>query len=287
MSDRFARAAADSTPSRFVKFAYAAVGLVVFGAVLISNYPYSASLTKILAPMGLVVSSAGQSIAFPFGAELTGVRLTSTRSNAASPLIESPAVRITPSIISLLMFHPGVRVNASIYDGVMNVTLRPSGNGTAIDFDLDAVNLARQHLLATPGVAAAGLLSGRADLWMSGGDLESGSGSADLSAKGLEVAPGAGIPAIRLGQAHARFKLDGGQLTIQELKTNGGDLSVNASGTILLAQDPSQSTIDVQFTLVPSPAASSQLAILFATLPHPPGPRPYQLSGALSAPRLS
>lgn len=287
MPDRFAEPAASSKSSRLVKFGYAAVAIVVFGAVLISNYPYSAALSKIIAPMGLEFDSASQSVAFPFGATLSGVRLTSTRSNTPSVLIESPAVRITPSIVSLLMFQPGVRVSASIYDGVVNLTLRPGANGTAIDCEFHDVNLAREHSLERSGVAAAGLLSGHAQLLLSGGGLEDGIGSGELSAGAMAIAPGAGIPSVRLGNAHAQFKLDDGKLTIQEFKTSGGDLSVSASGTILLAQDAAQSTIDVQFTLVPAPVAASQLAPLFATLPHPPGPRPYQLSGSLSAPRLS
>ncbi|HYL58501.1 MAG TPA: type II secretion system protein GspN, partial [Candidatus Acidoferrales bacterium] len=237
--------------------------------------------------MGLELDTASQGFAFPFGAKLSGVRLTSTRSNPPSLLIESPAVRIAPSIVSLLMFHPGVRVNASIYDGVVNLALRQNGHATTVDCEFDGVNLAREHSFERSGVSATGILSGHTQLLLSSGGLEDGNGGGELNGSAMTIAPGAGIPVIRLGRAHAQFKLDGGKLTIQEFKTSGGDLEVSATGTILLAPDAAQSTLDVQFTLVPSPAAASQLATLFAMLPHPPGTRPYQLSGSLSAPRLS
>ena len=75
--------------------------------------------------MGLEVSSTSQSASFPFGARLAGVRLTSTRPASAGLIVESPAVTIAPSFFSMLTMHPGVRVKAALYDGVVNVTIRP------------------------------------------------------------------------------------------------------------------------------------------------------------------
>jgi len=236
--------------------------------------------------MGLEVSSTSRSASFSFGARLAGVRLSSTRPASAGPLIESPAVTIAPAFLSMLTLHPGVRVKAALYDGVVNVMLRPSGGGTAISYDLDSVDIARQRLVAIPGAAAAGTISGSGNLWLSSGDIAE-TGDGELSAAGLTLtAPFARSP-IRLGDGHSKFKLDQGTLTIEEFRTGGGDLTLTAAGTIQLAPDPGQSELAIEFTLSPAPAAASQLALLLALLPHPPGPQPYRLTGTLDAPRIS
>ena len=271
---------------RFIRTAYAAVGLTLFAAYLISTFPYSATLTKVLAPMGLVVSSTGQSASFPFGARLSGVRLISTRPASSGLLVESPAVTIAPAFLSMLTMHPGVRVKAALYDGVVSVMIRPSGRGTAISYNLDSVELAHQQLWTIPGASAAGALSGSGNLLLSPDDIaESGGGA--LSAAGLTFTSALASSPIRLGDGHSEFKLDQGTLTIEQLATSGGDLTLTAEGTVQLALDPGQSELAIQFTLSTAPAAASQLAVLLAILPHPPGPEPFHLTGTLNSPRIS
>jgi type II secretion system protein N len=270
---------------RFIRTAYAVVGLTLFAAYLISTFPYSTTLTKVLAPMGLEVSSVSQSASFPFGARLSGVRLISTRPASAGLLVESPAVTIAPAFLSMLTMHPGVRVKAALYDGVVNVTLRPGRRGTAINYDLDSVELARQQLWTIPGASASGALSGSGNLLLSPDDIaENGDGV--LSAAGLTFTSAFASSPIRLGEGHSKFKLDQGTLTIEQLTTSGGDLTITAEGTVQLAPDPGQSELDIQFTLSTAPTAS-QLAVLLAILPHPPGPQPFHLTGTLNAPRIS
>jgi type II secretion system protein N len=271
---------------RFLRTAYTLVGLTLFAAYLISTFPYSKTLTKVLAPMGLEVSSTSQRASFPFGAQLSDVRLISTRNPSGSLLVESPAVTIAPSYLSMLTMHPGVRVKAALYDGVVNVTIRPTRLGTAISYDLDSVELARQQLWTIVGASAAGALSGTGNLLLSPDDIaETGDGV--LSGTGLTFTSPLASSPIRLGDGHSKFKLDQGTLTIEELTTSGGDLTLSAEGTIQLAPDPAQSELEIQFTLSTAPAAASQLAVLLAILPHPPGPEPYHLTGTLNAPRIS
>jgi type II secretion system protein N len=271
---------------RFIRIAYVVVGLTLFAAYLISTFPYSTTLTKVLAPMGLEVSSTSQSASFPFGARLSGVRLSSTRPESGGLLVESPAVTIAPAFLSMLTMHPGVRVKAALYDGIVNVTLRPSGGGTAISYDLDSVEIARQQLWTIPGASAAGALSGSGNLLLSPDDIaETGEGI--LSAAGLTFTSALASSPIRLGDGHSKFKLDQGTLTIEQFTTSGGDLTLTAEGTVQLAPDPGQSELAIQFTLSTAPAAASQLAVLLAILPHPPGPEPYHLTGTLNAPRIS
>ena len=270
----------------FLRTAYTLVGLTLFAAYLISTFPYSQTLTKVLAPMGLEVSSTSQRASFPFGAQLSDVRLISTRNAATNLLVESPAVIIAPSYLSMLTMHPGVRVKAALYDGVVNVTIRPTKLGTAFSYDLASVELARQQLWTIAGASAAGALSGTGNLLLSPDNIaETGDGI--LSAAGLTFTSALASAPIRLGDGHSKFKLDQGTLTIEELTTSGGDLTLTAEGTIQLAADPAQSELAIDFTLSTLPAAASHLALLLAILPHPPGPQPYHLTGTLAAPRIS
>jgi type II secretion system protein N len=273
--------------SHLVEIGYAAFGLVLFAGFLFATFPYAATLSKVLAPMGFEFSSATQSIRFPFGAELTGVRVRSTTSSAPYPLIESSSITIAPSILSLLALQPGVRVTASLYDGVAKVTIRPSSGGTAISYDLDALNIAKQQLLTISTGTASGTISSNGKLWLSPADLDADSGDGEMSGAGLTITSPLASGPIRLGAAAANFKLEHGAVTIEGLRTSGGDLTLTASGTIQLAADPARSTLAIEFTLVPEPAAASRLGVLFAFLPHPPNAQPYRLTGTLSAPRIS
>ena len=273
--------------TRLVQIGYAVFGFVLFAGFLFATFPYSATLSKVLAPMGFEFSSATQSIRFPFGAELTDVRLRSTTSATPNPIFESSSITIAPSILSLLMLQPGVRVTSSLYDGVAKVTLRPSSGGTAISYDLDALNIAKQQLLTLSEGTASGTISGDGKLWLSPVDLDADTGNGEVSSVGLTITSALASGPIRIGTAAANFKLEHGTLTIEGLKTSGGDLIVTASGTIQLAPDLASSTLAIQFTLVPTPAAGSRFAVLFALLPHPPNAEAYRLTGTLSAPRIS
>ncbi len=277
---------AQARRTRLVLLGYVAVGLAIFAAYLISTFPYSTTLSKVLAPMGLEVSSVSQSASFPFGAQLSGVRLSSTRPASGGLLIESPAVTIAPAFLSMLTLHPGVRLKAALYDGIVKVMLRSSGGGTAISYDLDSVDIARQRLFTIPGATAAGTLSGSGNIWLSPSDIAQ-NGDGELSAAGLTVMSALTPAPIKLGAGHSKFKLDQGTLTIEEFTTTGGDLMLTANGTVQLAPDPGESELAIEFTLSPSPAAASQLGVLLAILPHPPGPQPYHLTGTLNAPRVS
>ena len=109
------------------------------------------------------------------------------------------------------------------------------------------MELARQQLWTIPGASAAGALSGSGNLLLSPDDIaETGDGV--LSAAGLTFTSALATSPIRLGEGHSKFKLDQGTLTIEQLTTSGGDLTLTAEGTIQLAPDPGESELAIQFT---------------------------------------
>ncbi len=186
----------------------------------------------------------------------------------------------------MFTLHPGVRVKAALYDGVVNVMLRPGSGGTDISYDLDSVDIARQRLLMIPGAAAGGTLSGSGGLWLSPGDIAQ-TGDGVLSATGLTfTSPFAEAP-IRLGDGHSKFKLDQGTLTIEEFTTSGrrfdverrGHSPVRAQRRSERARDPVHSHSRAERRSANAGPARNAAAS--------PSSQPYYLSGTLNAPRIS
>jgi len=157
--------------------------------------------------MGYEFSSASQSIRFPFGAELTQVRVSSTTSAAQNPVIECPLMTIRAVAALAPRASAGVRVKANLYDGIARATIRPSGGGTAISYSLDAVNIARQRLFALPADAAAsGTMSGHGKLWFSPIDLTTDRGNGEMSGAGLAISSDFLNAPIRVGNAQGEVQ---------------------------------------------------------------------------------
>ena len=132
----------------------------------------------------------------------------------------------------------------------------------------------------TPNVAAAF----RACNSVCPSDVAADSGKVEFDIKSLTInSPGAG-PAINLGDTRATLELEKGVLTIVELKSKGGDLSVEGTGTVRLAQDLMSSPLAMRLSIVPAAHARQKLQFLLGMLPHPPGISPYVLKGTIGAP---
>ncbi len=268
-----------------VKIVYTLAGLLLFLAFIVAWFPYPEALSDALAPMGYKISIGSQGYRFPFGTALHDVTITS----AATPgpvILTSTRVVVAPSFISFLLFHPGIRVKADLFGGVIDTTARPNNGGTALNFGFDGVQLETLKLLTGYGLTASGSLSGDGKAWLTQGGINSATGNADLKAADLKIAPPAPFPAVSLGQGEGSFALADGIVKIANLETHGGDIALTANGTINLADSPNDSTIDIEFTMIPTPDAAARLGPLLAGLPHPPGPQPYHLRGTLAAPAI-
>ena len=286
MPDSSARLTADYRRNHLLQISYAAFGVAIFAGFLVATFPYSSTLSDLLAPLGYQLSSAGQSFSFPFGVKLTGVRVTSKDAPGAPAVFESPSITIAPSLLSLLMLHPGVSVKTALYDGAAKASARRASGGIALTVELDGVNLARQPAFSIAGLSAAGIVAGAGDFWISPSNAAANTGKGELSGVEMNVRfPFAPQP-VRLGKAHAEFKLDAGVLTIAKFTSSGDDLSITASGSVRLGPDPSQCALAFQFTLNPTAAGATRMQTLLATLPHPPSAGPYRLTGTLAAPNI-
>ncbi len=269
---------------RKLEASYAGAAAMVFLVVLVATFPYQQTMRAVLEPMGLAVTSASQHYSFPIGTRFDDVRLRAISRPHSPLLFAGQSVRIAPSILWTLLMRPGINASASAYGGNIAISAHRSNGGTALSFSASAVKIGEYPGLHPFGFTLSGELTGAGNLSLTPAAVSAESGNTEFDIKALSIgAPGAGPP-INLGDTQATVRLENGVLTIVELTSKGGDLSLNGTGTIKLDQDLMQSPIAMRLRLVPSPQARQKLKLLLGMLPHPPGLDPYVLKGTLGAP---
>lgn len=268
-----------------IQIAYAAVGALLFFAFLFATFPYAESLSGILAPMGVRVSSRDQGMSFPFGIRMDGVKLDSQDGN--QPFFQSDKLRVTPSLLSLLMGSPGVKISADAYGGNFDLRAHRSGDATALSFSGSDLHLESYTALSAMGVNLGGVLSGSGDLYISQNDFTDDHGTLHLSASDATYRLFPGTPPMNFGKLTATIKLDKGKVDIEQLETHGGDLTLSGRGVIEVQPNLSDSEVAIKFQLETTAVGRDRLGFLLNFLPHPPNSTPYFLHGTLGAPALS
>jgi type II secretion system protein N len=266
---------------------YAAFGAAVFIASLAATFPYAATLTALLRPLSLGFSSSAQGLSLPLGAALNDVRLASLEPAAPFEL-ESSRVTLAPALGALLLGEPGVRVHARLYGGTLGATVYRSGARISVKFAMSDMGLARIAALRALGATVLGRFSGKGWAKLAGQDAAAASGELKFSTDDLTIRVAEGFAPIRLGKVEGSLMLArGGALRVSELSGHGPDGAIQGHGTIHFASNAAQSHIDFALTIEPSAEGRKRLSVLFGLLPHPPGPRPYLLSGSLLTPSIS
>lgn len=266
---------------------YAGFGAAVFLASLAATFPYAATLSALLQPFSLSLSSAGQGFSPPMGAALNDVRLVSIEPSAPFEL-ESSSVTLAPAFGALLLGEPGVRVHARLYGGALRATVYRRGAGVGLSFNLNDLGLARIAPLHALGANVLGRLSGDGWAQLAGNDPTAASAQIDFHAADLTIRVARGFPPIRLGAVTGSLRLARGALEVARLHGRGPDGLLSGRGIVRLGADPAESNLDLRLTLDPSPEGRKRLGVLLGLLPHPPGPRePYVLTGPLLRPSIS
>lgn len=266
---------------------YTAFGALVFLISLAATFPYTATLSALLAPLSLTLSSSGQGFSLPIGAALRDVRLASLQPNTPFE-VESPSVTLAPAFGSLLLGEPGVRMHAQLYGGAVRATVYREGSGLGLSFNLNDVGLARITALHELGASVLGRLYGEGWVRLVGADPTAASGHIRFRTDGLTIRVARGFAPLKLGSVTGSLKVAHGALDLTQLKSHGPDGSIHGHGTIRLAPDVAHSQIDLRLVVEPSIQGRRRLGVLFGLLPHPPGPhQPYVLTGSLLAPSVS
>jgi type II secretion system protein N len=268
-----------------IRIGYAAIGVLVFFAFLIATFPYTDTLTNLLAPMGLRLSSRDQGVSFPFGIRMDGVMLDSPADGRA--LFQSDTMRVTPALLSWLMGSPGVKINADAYGGSFDLHARRHGDATELSFSGSDLHLEKYPGLPAMGVNLSGIVSGDGNVYLSQNDLDADHGMLHISASDASYRIFAGTPPLKLGDLTAIVKLDNGKLTIEQVEGHGGDLTISGRGVIQLDPNLPDSEVAIKFQLATTPVGHERLGFLLNFLPHPPNGTPYLLHGTLASPGLS
>jgi type II secretion system protein N len=267
------------------RIAYAAIGVGLFLAFLLATFPYADTLSSVLAPMGLRLSSRGQGMTFPYGLRMDDVMLDSPADGRT--FFQSERLRVTPAFLSWLMGTPGVRISADAYGGSFDIRARRYGNATDFIFNGADLHLESYTALRAMGLNLGGILSGDGEAFVAPNDINADHGTAHLTALGASYRMFAGMAPLKLGDVTAILKLEQGKITIQKLESHGGDLMLSGRGVIQLEPYLPDSEVAIRFQLATTPTGAKQLGLLLNFLPHPPNSTPYFLSGTLGLPSLS
>jgi type II secretion system protein N len=271
--------------------AYFTVGLAVFVLFLVASFPYNATVSSMLAPYHLRLTYDRQRISLPIGARLFNVSLLPALPAQGDALLHSPEVTLAPTLSALLLGRPGLRITAQLYDGTAHVALRQRPHDTTdIAFQVDAINPARCAPLAALGAIVEGQVSAAGTARIVSPSVPDNSAQMTLRGQGLvlTLVNGIGFPPVTLGNISGTLRLDQGTVALDQIHAADGDADIDGSGTIQLGQTLADSTIELHFTLIPTPAGRDHLGFFLQALPrHEDSSTPYILSGPLLAPRLS
>jgi type II secretion system protein N len=265
---------------------YATFGVAAFVIALAVTFPYAATLSALLRPLDVSLSSSGQSISLPLGASLSDVRLVSTQP-ASQFEVDSPYVTLAPTLGGLLLGQPGVRAHAQLYGGALRATVYRRSREIEVSFSLDHMALERLAALRATGAEVLGRLSGWGRAQLAANDPMAASGEIEFQTADLTISVARGVAPIRLGKVEGTLTLDRGALNITQLNGHGPDGVIDGRGSLMLGPDARRSSLDLRIIIEPSAEGRARLGMFFGLLPHPPGPKPYILTGPLLNPSIS
>lgn len=267
---------------------YALIGALVFISFLVATFPYSVTLSSLLAPCQIRVRYASQRMSPPFGARLDDVTLVSTAGGAARVVLASPSVVLTPTLASLLLGRPGIRVRADLFGGRVRVTIRRAASATDFAFGATAIQLAAVRGLPLDGAELAGDISTVGNAALAGPALTDANGRATLAGGHITVSIASGMAPVRVGVLSGALELAGGVLKLVDIETHGADLDLKADGEIQLGPTPDESQLNVTLYLEPTRSGRDHFGFFLHMLPHPPANgAPYTIGGTLAAPTFN
>lgn len=275
------------TRAQWVTGAYFVFGVVVFAAVLIARFPYAETVSSMLAPLQLRLSYHSQQMNLPFGAKLEDVRLFSTAGPVEHLVVQSSDLSLSPTLASLILGRPGLRLRAALYGGSLDAILRKHLDLIDIEFALNSLDLEQSAPLRQFGATLTGTVSGAGSAELRGPRIDDSNATVTLDGSAVAVEIAHGFPMVHLGVVRGGFILENGIVTLKDLKAHGGDLDLDASGTIRLAPDLTDCTIDARVSLRPTPSGRARFGLFVRMLPHGPNGGPFKLSGPLLSPSIN
>jgi type II secretion system protein N len=288
---------------RLLLAGYGMFAVILFLAFVTASFPYAETISTLLAPIRIKVVFQRQTMSFPIGARLQNVQLISLSDERL--LLHSPDVTVSPSPTSFLG-RPRLRIGAELYGGLVDASIHQDAQAVIADFELKSLNLA--HISRQVGDSAApaqadtsgehaapgrfgtilsGELSGSGSAQVTGPGIFGTSASLVLFGSDVKALVVNGLPALELGIVRGEVSLGQGVATLKDIRAQGADGDLEASGEIHLEPDFANSTLQLTLSLSPSSKGRTTFGMLLNLLPHSPSMGPYHLEGPVKFPLVS
>jgi type II secretion system protein N len=290
--------------SRLLLAAYGFFGLILFLAFVTATFPYTDTISTILAPLSMKLIFQQQAISFPIGARLHNVQLISSADEQL--LLQSSNITVSPGMLGFFLGEICLRFRAQIFGGVLTATIRRQLQSTMVEFQLESLSLARMSREVReaalrirsqeewdradsyrPGGMLSGELAGRGSAQLMGPDIITASANLVLFGRDVKATFVDGLPPLELGIVRVNLLLGHGIASFQDVRAESADGDLAATGEIHLRDDIANSTVQLTVSLRPSTKARAAFGMFLNMLPHPPSAGPYHLEGPLEFPRVS
>ena len=217
---------------------------------------------------------------------LKGENLSIRMDNAGLPPLMVDRFSVRPLWGTLLSAEPGVKVDADLLQGGLQAEVQKGGRtqvrASGLKFTLPVEN-------GTATISGT-LSAGQMQMTASGGKTGESILSltfAELLAQSPLLASTASRP-LALGQFVVEAQGRGQAYTITRLESNGGDVAVSGTGSLLRGRTLASSRLNLNLVLRPTPSLPGEYRTLLALLGPVggDGSYPLNLAGTLASPRL-
>jgi type II secretion system protein N len=195
-------------------------------------------------------------------------------------LFESPSIRSTVSLFSLLRKMLSVDLKAKAYGGDLLVKVQQGPGRQYIQLDADGLDIGSYSLLKGFGLKLSGKLGGKFEMTGDAGKGKlwlKGLTSRELKIKGFP------IPDLDFDQCWIEADIKGDRLTIRKLELDGKELKVRCLGDMVLRE---RGTLNLTLKLKPSERLAREQADMLSLLKNKDAEGFYlfSLGGTLSEP---
>jgi len=195
-------------------------------------------------------------------------------------LFESPAVKTTVSLFSLLRGGISVNMKAPAYGGELLVKAHQSPKQQSLLIDADGLDIASYPMMKDFGLKLSGKIggnfemngdTGKGRLWLKG-----------LTSRELKI-KGFPVPDLDFEKGWLEADFKGDRMTIRKLELEGKELKIRATGDMVLRE---RGTLNLLVKVKPSERLAREQASIFSLLKNRDAEGFYQFSlgGLLNEP---
>jgi len=195
-------------------------------------------------------------------------------------LFESPSIRTSVSLFSLLRGILSLNMKAKAYGGILLVKAQQGAGQQKFLLDADGLDIATYQPLKEFGLKLSGKLGGNVE--MSGDTGKGRLWLKGLTSRELKI-KGFSIPDLDFNQCWFEADIKGDRLTIKKLELDGKELKVQCLGDIVLRD---RGTLNLTIKLKPSERLAQEQSAVFSLIKHKDADGYYQFSlgGTLAEP---